>query len=471
MTTITQPNIETQYALDTSKASRLGTITSKVAAGEKSKYRRYGELARAKHLLVEANVLNTVGGRHRIRTCSDVRAYQVKTISIKLSVDPEHSHASLAGVAMCSCLWGCPVCGTRIAVQRGKEIRAALRWADENGLQPIMLTFTASHHENMTLEGFKSQFKAAYRALTQSRAWQQVKKKLQIQHGIKAVEPTLGNHGWHYHYHVLMFIKIDVLKSLSDHELSSWRKDARASWLHELGRVGLSGIGKFALDFSFHGGVGEKYLSKLGISLDDVTDAGHELSGNANKHGKGASIWTILRRSQSGGNDAQKWSERYIEYVIAMQGEKWITWSRGLKALIGLNDVSDNEVSDTDDDQQPELVDWLAITDEQYRSVRKLRAYADLLELAAATRSKSAVLAYLGELKTVCDERWPNGEVRLRQQYSWSLERWLNLKEKTYYGSVPTQAEVRAVNHLWSKVVAAKQELIDCIGIWKVRML
>lgn len=422
MTTITQPNITIKSALDTSKAARLGTVVSIVAAGEKSKYRRYSELAHAQHLMVESNVRNTKDGIHRTRRCSAIRAYQAKTISIKLSSDPEHSHASLAGVQTCGNIWGCPVCAVRIGVQRGKEIRAALRWAAENGLQPIMLTFTASHHENMTLEGFKSQFKAAYRALTQSRSWRQVKKKLQIQHGIKAVEPTLGNNGWHYHYHVLMFVPIDALRELGDHELVNWRKDARAAWLHELGKVGLSGIDKFALDFSFHDGVGKNYLSKLGIDDTALTDAGHELSGYSNKHGKGATVWSILRRSiQANGADGHEWAEKYIEYVKAMQGENWITWSHGLKALVGVDDVSDDVLADDENADTPdvEMLDWLQISDEQYRAVRKLRAYAELLELAAATRSKKTVLAYLNTLAATWAEVEDKRVADLRQQYSW----------------------------------------------------
>ena len=428
MTTITETPTENKQALDTSKAARLGTVVSIVAAGQKSKYRRYSELAHAQHLMIESNVRNTKDGIHRTRRCSAARAYQAETISIKLSSNPEHSHASLAGVQTCGNIWGCPVCGVRIGVQRGKEIRAALRWAAENGLQPIMLTFTASHHENMTLDGFKSQFKAAYRALTQSRSWRQVKKKLQIQHGIKAVEPTLGKKGWHYHYHVLMFVPIDALRELGDHELVNWRKDARAAWLHELGKVGLSGIGKFALDFSFHGGVGEHYLSKLGLDDTALTDAGHELSGSGNKDGSGATVWTILRRSQTESETEtdtpvheRQWSKKYIEYVKAMQGENWITWSHGLKALVGVDDVSDDVLADDESADTPdfEMLDWLQISDDQYRAVRKFRLYRELLELAAATRSKKAVLAYLDGLQAVWEKMHAEEVKDLRQQYSW----------------------------------------------------
>jgi len=473
MTIITDNNTAIKSELDTSKAARLGTITNIVAAGEKSKQKRYQELAHGQHLLIEDNTLSRKGGKHRIRTCSGIRAHHVKAITIKLSSDPENSHASLAGVAMCGCIWGCPVCGTRIAVKRGKEIGKALRWAEENGYQAIMLTFTASHHAGMTLAEFNAQFKAAYRSLTQSREWRRVKKLLGVKYGIKAVEPTLGNNGWHYHYHILMFIPVDKLKKLGDHELDTWRKDARAAWLHELSKVGLKGIGKFALDFSFHGGVGEKYLSKLGISLDDVTDAGHELSGYANKHGKGATVWTILRRSKSGDlKETRKWSQRYIEYVKAMQGENWITWSPGLKDLVGVDDVTDEVAADEDEDEAvTEMADWLTITDDQYRAVRKLRAYAELLELAATGRSKSEVLAYLKHLKIVCDEKFQCTEEQLRQRYSWSKEKWLKSKRETYHGRIPSNAEVRAVNSLFDDFKAAKEELSDVIGVWDGRLL
>lgn len=313
-------------------------------------------------------------------------------IAIKLSTDPEQSTASLSGVHTCGSVWSCPVCAMREAVKRGREIAQALDWADENAYTTIMLTFTARHHNRMALADFKSQFKTAYRAMTQSREWRRIKKIMALDYGIRATEITYGKHGWHYHYHLLFFVKNEVLAKLDTDALAEWQSEIESAWLHQLARVGLSGIGEYAFDVRFDGNVGDHYLAKLGLSTSDTTDSRHELSGYSNKGGKGATVWDILRRSQPGQPGASRWAARYVEYVEAMQGDNWINWSPGFKEIVGVDGA---EVDDHLLEEQIEMETWLVIPDKLYRYVAQSRAYGELLALAAQTRSKVAVNDWL----------------------------------------------------------------------------
>lgn len=408
----------------------LGTNTNIVAAKLRNKRNdAYRLLAHAQKLLTDNNVLNTKGNAHRTRGCFAARHFNAEHITLKLTKDPNNSMASIGGIQTCGSIWTCSVCGKRIAVQRGKEIGKALKWANENGYIPIMMTLTASHHAGMSLADFKAKFKAAWRYMGQSRKWRNLKADLQIQQTIKAVEVTHGRHGWHYHYHALLFLPKKVLVGLPDSQIEGWVEECRSLWLKALGRNDLTAIGQYALDVTYHGNVGEQYLSKLGLTEDDSTDAQHELAGNANKNGKGLTIWAILRKSRAGDD---KMDALYCEYARAMQGENWITWSHGFKGKVGVDEIDDTVASDDENNDAVEFEAWMTLTDEQYRPVRRMRAYADLLEIAAATRDKDAVLAFIADLEQLMFEKYPSREKRLeqmRQQYS-RLDSTLTVQRK-----------------------------------------
>ena len=429
---------------DTQKAPEiavLGKDANIVAALRKSAHSRFRLLGYAQKLLSNANVRNTKDGMHRTRLCHAARAFQAENITIKLSHDEENSIATLAGVQTCASVWSCPVCSARIAVQRGKEIAHALKWAEENGLAPIMITLTARHDKNMPLVEFKDKFKTAWRKMTQSRRYRAIKNRFQIEASIKAVEVSHGNKGWHYHSHGLLFVRREVLANLTADQEYDWTLDLRLLWLECLNASGLTGIGEFACNVAYHGDIPEKYLAKLGLDVGDQTDARHELSGGANKSGRGASIWTILRRARDGNSAAAK---LYVEFAEAMQGDNWITWSHGLKDVVGLDEIDDADVANQDE-TPVETSDWLVITDDTYGAVRYFRVYAELLEIAASTRSRLEVVEYLQSLhvrrrnlekKSIEDTRQQYSRVheeffalRLQQNKKWSDGRTAELTE------------------------------------------
>lgn len=393
----------------------LGKVTNIVAVGFKNTLKNFKLLSFAQHLLIEQDIRNTQGGRHRTRQCHAARAYQADTITLNIPESEHFEYASLGGVQTCGSVWSCPVCAQRIAVQRAKEIRKALSWAEAEGYIPVMVTLTAQHTANMRLEGFKNQFKQSWRGFTQSRRWRKLKAALQVEHTIKAIEITKGQNGWHYHSHGLLFVPKQALAALEGEQFEQWVSEARRHWLHCLASQGLSGIGEYAFDVRAAPDIGELYLSKLGLQESDTADVRHELSGASNKHGRGATVWTLLRRASEGDDRA---ASDYVEYVSAMQGDNWITWSHGFKALVGADDISDVELSDEDSPPELELVPWLALDDESYAHVRYAKAYGELLEIAATTRDKQAVFEFIER----CAQQWqtrPTDSVgALRQQYS-----------------------------------------------------
>lgn len=392
------------------KGAKLVGVTRKKNAS----YSDFRLLAVAQKIAKHYNIKNTRGNNHRIRNCHACRSYQAENINLKISTDAKKSKASLSGLQTCGSVWGCPVCGSRIRIERAKEIKKAIAWADTEKHTPIMLTVTASHHYKTRLSEFKKQFKIAWRKFAQSSVWRRLKKALGIQYTIKATEITRTyENGWHYHYHGLLFVPNFALMMLDDNELETWKNDVAEQWIKCLEAAGLSGKLPYACNIVSHGGAGAEYLTKLGLE-DDTANLEHELTSGKNKNYKGRNIWHILRKASEG---VKEDAEAYAEYLEAMQGEFFIFWSRGFKKLVGADDITDEEIV-SKDDEKPMFEDFMKITDYQYSFVRKRYAYAELLEVAAVTRDKSKVLEFLDGLKSLYVKKQREPDIlRLERQY------------------------------------------------------
>jgi len=397
----------------------LGKDANIVAKTDDGQYAAYKVLAWCQGSLYRHNVTNTSDAPHRTRFCSSVRAYQAETITLRLSEDPDNSRAALAGVQTCGSVWSCPVCSRRIALERAKEISAALDYARSENLTPIMLTLTARHDTSMALSWLQDRFRAAWRKMSQHRRYRQLREVLQIKHSIKATEITHGDNGWHYHSHGILFVPNQAIHDASLDELKAWQSAVESLWLHCLHDVGLSGERGIAANVSYHGDVKEKYLTKLGLNFDQKSNAKYELTSGMNKTQGGRNIWQIARSAMRGNYRDEL---LYIEYVQAMQGVNWITWSHGLKDLVGVQDIADDTISENDNESI--FLDFLDITDDQFAPVRRLGLIAELLEVTSATRDVQTVIAWLAALDSLARANEHDAYIeRLRAEYQDALAR------------------------------------------------
>ena len=407
----------------------LGKDANIVAASKRiDGFRIYRLLGHAQHLLVESEVKTKSGNVHRTRLCHAARAFQAETISVRIPRDPSRTRANLSGVQTCGSIWACPVCSKRIATQRGKEISRAIDYMTEDGNVAIMVTNTARHGHQYTLKLFKNRFKAAHRRFVQTRRWKNLKARLGIKHSIKAVEGTWGiENGWHYHQHAILFVSADMLAAAADGEFQKWVEDARQLWIECLEKEGLDGIGEIAFDVQADHDVKKTYLSKLGLD-DETSSLDHELSAGHNKTSGGAKIWQLLDKSWQGDVHA---GELYQEWVEAMTGDNWITFSHGLKELCGIEEIADEEASLFDDiEEEVQNETLIEISDDEFMPVRKMKKVADLLELAATTRSAEAVRQWLRMLATQWNNTGAAAERdRLQAQYKAMDERWQNWRK------------------------------------------
>jgi len=362
--------------------------TANISAAFQKTVKKYSLLNHAQKLLTEANVLTKKGKPHRTRFCHAHRAYGSDAITIKLSGNDVHnSQASFGGLQTCESIWACPVCASRIAVEKGEEVLKALEWAKRENHVPAMVALTARHHAGMSLEWFEELFKAAWRMFSNHRRYKKFKKKYGIVHVIANREVTRGDAGWHYHMHLLLFLSFEALKSSDETSLQS---DLETLWIECLESHGLEGLPNIALLVSAHKNVGATYLTKIGITISEKDGKlEYEMTGSGNKDSR--NIWDILRHSYYGDEAS---SGLYLEYVQAMTGTNFITFSHGLKDLI-----ADIELPKSEGIASNEKSDFAEISPYWWGIVRRCGAMGRLLEHAAATRDIDHLRQFLYDLQ------------------------------------------------------------------------
>ena len=385
MTSIPQSIVDSQYDKPSANVAGVSALQSaslgndaNIAAASKNRVRKFRALGYAQHLLIKHNVRNRNGTNpHRTRFCHAVKSRNEKHVVINLNVDDINSNASLGHLQTCGSVWSCPVCASWKAVEKGHDVRNALAWAAENDLIPVMVTVTVRHHAGMALEHFKTGFKAAWRYFTNRRAWKAFKSNFGVVHSIANREVTHGANGWHYHMHFLLFLDKRVMAMTDNVAI----EDALTpDWLHALEREGLEGLPDYALRVTAHGHVGEKYLIKMGLTTSTADDDLHyELTGSMNKKGS-RTIWDILRHAYYGDSHSER---LYIEYVKAMHGDNFLTFSHGLhEALENYRD----EVAEPE--PEPDVMHaWVTISDQCWSWVVAARAYHEVIDCAARYRS------------------------------------------------------------------------------------
>lgn len=360
------------------------------AESQQKKEFKFALLEFARTLLQNHNVTsNRTEKPHRTRFCLATRIDSTIDVGITLNGNPEQSRAGLTNLQTCRSICACPVCAERLMLEHAQTVKKALIWAENEGKIPVLVSLTASHHDGMKLEDFKTQFKKAWRMFSNHRTWRDYKKKFGIEHWIAAREATreaLVDNGWHYHMHILLFVDKG---SLFNAELPGDMSEKFTTfWLSCLAAAELTGTKEHACDVRSGTHVGAEYLTKLGINETVKGELEFELTGAKYK---GNTIWDVLNDAMFGDIRA---GYLYIEYVKVMQGENWITTSHGLHDL--LEDIELPVPGETDGDK---LVLWMNIDPEMWRIVVKNRAIHMVLLYAARYRDEQKILDYIEALR------------------------------------------------------------------------
>lgn len=290
------------------------------------------------------------------------------------SADPTRAPSLvLRGIMTCGSVHSCPTCAAPIMARRGEELQQAVgRWGRDRS---ALVTLTLRHHAGVPLVVLRTLLGRAYSEMWAGSAGRALRAELGLMGHVRAAEQTWGAaNGWHPHLHCLFFFEArgdsDVESRLSSRWSAVvrqihgrlWRCAVRGATTEEtpelrarcaqvlgaqFARAGelragcerfLSGLRKLggleqALPDREHGvrvdwcntDAAGTYLAKLGCELTGIEK---RASGGHYTH------WQLAERAAAGEGWAQ---ELWREHSRALKGARHLTWSRGLRARLGLD--------------------------------------------------------------------------------------------------------------------------------------
>lgn len=309
---------------------------------------------------------------HRVVKC--VRG-KVKP-AIEIRQETESSKAFYKGLFTCGSVWACPICSAKIQQQRREEVAKALVWADESGLQAIMVTLTFPHYEFDQVETLLKKQAEALKYFRSGKSFQAFKASVGLEGFIRSLEVTYGGNGWHPHTHELWFVAASAFsqpavgslgESPADYIRSRWEKACSKAGLIPRGK--LKAFRQHAVDIKADADCSD-YL----VKQDDENNfwgLDSEMTLSVLKRGKGTiHPFELVQLAKNGDPKAAK---RFVEYVYAMKGKAQLFWSKGLKKRALVEEVTDDEIAASTADESISIADletfaWQAVLDRRARS-------------------------------------------------------------------------------------------------------
>lgn len=277
--------------------------------------------------------------------------------------------AHYKGLTVCGSIWTCPVCASKISERRRLEIKPALEtWPGGS----IMASYTLQHTIDDTLDEVKGLLYNCYRNLMAGKGWQEIKKRWGIVGLISSSEVTWGPlFGWHPHKHALILTK----DKLSDNELKQSEIEISARFRALLSKNGRYGHPEYSVNFrtgkTFEA---SQYVSKWGLDYE-LTKSNVKKARSGNFSPFELAQWAGI------GGDLQP-VQLFREYFKAYKGSKQLSYSNGLRSLLGL----DQEKSDYDlaveEDQR--AIKFAELSRKAWAIVCKKHLRGDLLNVASS---------------------------------------------------------------------------------------
>lgn len=251
--------------------------------------------------------------------------------------------------------------------------------AAEIGLQPYLLTLTIPHHAKQSLAPLLDKFSEARRTMKNRTPFKRYAAAIGLTGSVRALEVTHGANGFHVHSHEIIFCKPGQAQPEAAAILAMWQAACKTA--------GLPAPNIHGVDIQ-RADAAASYVAKWGAS--------HELTKSHIKKGRGENSRTpfdMLKAFQAGGD--MKDAKLFAQYAAAMKGKRQLLYSKGLKELLGIKELSDEEL--LEQAQTSETVCFLAVED--WILICKRGKRGELLQ-AAEVDGAEGVKAFIAALKT-----------------------------------------------------------------------
>jgi hypothetical protein len=343
-----------------------------VLTPEQSRAKRWARKSVANRLLPESRVSKCMNWRR------PNAGYGLADIDVCKGT---HGKAFYQGLMACGDIWGCACCAGKVSERRRIELQAAIASATALGWATHFVTLTVPHGVGDDLDELLGALSGSLKRLSTGKY--SIKGQLAnrfpgcIQHGyIRATEVTHGEHGWHPHFHILVFTSPDLSPAdLRSVYSPAWQRACLLSGLpkpHDVHGVTVQDGTKAA-----------QYASKWGLE-DEMTKAHTKQA-----RGKGVTPFGLLDAVLDGTDPVYtkpRSSALFIQFTKSFKGRRQLFWSVGLRAKLDLApELSDQELVDLPDDDRASLL--ATLDDDDWRAVRRFRQEAHILTVAESNPS------------------------------------------------------------------------------------
>ena len=297
---------------------------------------------------------------HQVRNCLRAKITKKKGVTLFYNVDREQ--ANFGNLQRCYSVWNCPICSMTITEGRRSELKKGLaNWIDLGG-HAYLVTFTNSHHKGDDLGQLLQGQKKAFKKFWEKTKVVKMLKRLGYQGRIVATEVTWGEqNGWHPHYHMIFFF---------DHEINSQGLQSYLAleWQDACIKAGLKAPDLIHGVDVRNGTYAAKYISKWG--LEEEVTKGHL------KKGLNGSLtpFDLLR----GASTNNHFKSLFKQFADVFKGKQQLVWSKGLKDLLGIKQVTDEELIE---ETEKSSVEVRELGDMIWQLILKYEKRAHVLEL------------------------------------------------------------------------------------------
>lgn len=328
--------------------------------------------------------------------------------------------ARYTGTMLCGSIWVCPLCSAIIRRERAHEVSLAIgnhaeklrqeaadRWQAKHEGQrlPASLmvpdafgcylfgTLTLRHDRSMPLDMTLDAILKGWAKMINGSPWKRAAKKWRIRGFVRAIEITYGRSGWHPHVHFVFFLDGELDKT-QQVEMRNWMLGRWKTMVERVARGYEKKDGTYnvapnnhGIDLQFKEGkdagtAAAEYITKVQGDKGGATLA-QEIARGDIKDGRMGSVnpFQLLDGECLGLSVFQR-EALWVEYFKATLRRRCITWSRGLKQEMEVEELEDQEIADKVD-ELPGLVGYV-VPNRAYRKVRKEtpELLADALEAA-----------------------------------------------------------------------------------------
>lgn len=284
----------------------------------------------------------------RVKKCGRVTIRPDGRVGVRANGDS----VGFAGLHTCGSVWACPVCNVKVQNVRRLEVGVALTNLAANGGGAAFGAVTVRHHAGHALGELLPTLTYGIGRISRDKTVASLRSKMGYLGRIQALEVTHGNHGWHPHRHPLLCFSRPVtpgeVAALHAAEFRAFRAGVVARGLDA---PLMDGQALARVDLATAAHKFDEYFTKAGWSPAGV---GFEMTGAQYKRARfgSRSAWALLNDVSRGDADAL---ELWNEYELATKGKRALTFSRGLRDLLGIGqeatdeDIADQEVGDVDD--------------------------------------------------------------------------------------------------------------------------